>query len=46
LHHYPELSHHTYSPDLTLYVFRVGYNIVPPLGSPQTLIKVASYPNE
>ena len=39
LHHYPQVSHKTYSPDLSLYVFRVGYDQVPTLGSAQTLIK-------
>lgn len=39
LHHYPQLYKHTYSADLTLYVFRVGYDKVPPLGSAPTLIK-------
>jgi mannosyltransferase len=39
LHHYPEVSHHTFSPDLTLYVFKVGYNQVPKLGSASTIIK-------
>jgi mannosyltransferase len=42
LHHYPKLYQKTYSPDLTLYVFKVGYNVVPPLGSPQTIIKSTS----
>jgi mannosyltransferase len=39
LHHYPEKSMHVYSPDLTLYVFQVGYYEVPTLGTPQTMIK-------
>jgi mannosyltransferase len=39
LHHYPQKYMHVYSPDLTLYVFQVGYNQVPPLGSAQTIIK-------
>lgn len=33
LHHFKEVSHKTYSPGLSLYVFQVGYNTVPPLGS-------------
>jgi mannosyltransferase len=41
LDHYTELSRHTYSPDLTLYVFKVGYTQVPALGSAATIIKPA-----
>lgn len=39
LHHFKQVSHRSYSPDLTLYVFQVGYYTVPPLGAPDTLIK-------
>lgn len=42
LHHFKQISHHTYSPDLTLYVFQVGYNTVPALGSPQTVIRTGA----
>jgi hypothetical protein len=39
LHHFRKVRQHEYSHDLSLYVFQVGYNTVPPLGSPQTVIK-------
>jgi mannosyltransferase len=39
LGHYSKISEHTYSPDLTLYVFKVGYFQVPALGSAKTIIK-------
>jgi mannosyltransferase len=42
LDHFEKTFVHTYSNDLTLYVFRVGYNHVPVLGSPSTLITSAS----
>lgn len=38
LGHYKQLSKRTYSPGLTVYVFQVGYNTVPGLGAPETLI--------
>jgi mannosyltransferase len=38
LHHFYEVSSHLYSPDLTLYVFKVGYNQFPPIGSPSTQV--------
>jgi mannosyltransferase len=39
LHHFKEVSRHSFSPDLTLYVFQVGYYNVPTLGTADTLIK-------
>lgn len=39
LHHFKQVSHTTYSPGLNLYVFQVGYNTVPSLGSELTIIK-------
>jgi mannosyltransferase len=42
LHHFKQISHTTYSPGLSLYVFQAGYNTVPALGSSQTLIKPLS----
>ena len=39
LHHFKQVSHHTYSPDLQLYIFQSGYYTVPPLGAVETLIK-------
>lgn len=41
LHHYKLVSHTTYSPDLELYVFQVGYYTVPAIGSPKTLIQTS-----
>jgi mannosyltransferase len=38
LDHFKELYDHTYSNDLTVYEFQVGYNTVPVLGSPLTQI--------
>jgi mannosyltransferase len=38
LAHFQQISHHTYSDDLTLYIFKVGYVTVPPIGSPITQI--------
>jgi mannosyltransferase len=32
LDHFKQIGHKTYSPDLTLYVYQVGYYTVPPLG--------------
>jgi uncharacterized membrane protein len=37
VHHFKNLYIHTYSSDLTLYVYKVGYYTVPPLGSKPTL---------
>lgn len=37
-HHFQQVYKHTYSPGITLYEFKVGYNTVPVLGSPSTII--------
>jgi hypothetical protein len=39
LHHFKQVRHRDFSHDLNLYVFQVGYNDVPPLDSPQTIIE-------
>jgi mannosyltransferase len=34
LTHFQQISHHTYSNDLTLYVYKVGFYTVPPISTP------------
>ena len=36
--HFKRLYKHVYSPDLTLYVYKMGYEKVAPIGSPSTVI--------
>jgi mannosyltransferase len=46
LHHFQQVGTEHFSPDLNLYIFKVGYNNVPPLGTPKTQLSPTEAAND